>query len=71
LLITILKESSGFSTFIRRAQPGIQVKLGAIKALGRVGTSKSVRALQKQTSDKNQMISRAAVEAVRNINKEG
>jgi HEAT repeat protein len=69
-LITILKESSGFSTFIRRAQPGVQVKSGVIKALGSVGTSKSLRILQKHTSDKNQTISRAAIEAVQNISKE-
>jgi HEAT repeat protein len=66
-LITILKESSGFSTFIRRAQPSTQVKAGVIKSLGSLGTSKSLKILQKQASDRNPAISRAVSEAIQKI----
>lgn len=63
-LINMLKEPSIFGFITRRTQPSLQLKSGAIKALGILGSSRSLKVLEKYISDKDTILSKAASEAV-------
>jgi HEAT repeat protein len=66
-LIEILKDSSVLGFLKRKSEQDLLVKQGAIKALGNLGTSKSVKTLKKYVSDKDTVISKAASEALEKI----
>lgn len=66
-LINMLKEPSILGFITRRTQPGLQLRSGAIKALGILGTSRSLKVLEKYISDENTILSKAASEAVEKI----
>jgi HEAT repeat protein len=66
-LTGMLKDSSVFGFMKRKSDQDLKVKHGAIKALGALGTSKSVKTLKKYASDREAIISKAATEALRKI----
>lgn len=66
-LINMLKEPSILGFITRRTQPNLQLRSGTIKALGILGTSRSLKVLEKYISDENTILSKAASEAVEKI----
>ena len=69
VLINMLKDPSIFGFIKRRTRLGLQLKSGAIKALSILGTSRSLKVLEKYISDENTILSKAASEAVEKIKK--
>jgi HEAT repeat protein len=63
----LLKDSAVLGFLKRKSGPDDRVKESAIKALGALGTSKSVKALKKFASDRNTSLGKAAAEALRKI----
>ncbi len=68
-LIDMLKESSILKMVRKKSQISLQLKVGLIGALATLGTAKSLKILNKYTSDKNSRISKAASEAIEKIEK--
>jgi HEAT repeat protein len=66
-LIGMLKDSSVLGFMKRKSGQDLKVKQGAIKALGALGTSKSLKTLKKCASDRDAAISKAAAEALKRI----
>lgn len=66
-LIGILKDSSVLGFLKRKSEQDLRVKQGAIKALGNLGTSRSVKTLKKYASAKDTVISKEASEALQKI----
>ncbi len=66
-LIGILKDSTVLGFLKRKSGQDLRLKQGAIRALGAVGTSSSVKTLKKYISFKDAVISKAASEALQKI----
>lgn len=66
-LMGMLKDSSVLGFMKRKSGQDLKVKQGAIKALGAVGTSRSVKTLKKCASDRDAAVSKAATEALKKV----
>ena len=66
-LLNMLKDSSVLGFLKRKSEQDLRVKQCVIKALGNLGTSKSIKTLKKYAFDKATIISNAAIEALAKI----
>jgi len=66
-LADLLRDSAVLGFLRRKSGQDFRIKEGAIKALGTLGTSKSVKTLRKYASDKNAVLGKAAFEALQKI----
>jgi HEAT repeat protein len=66
-LIDLLKDSPVLGFLRRKSDRDLRIAEGAIKALGTLGTAKSVKILRKYASEKNTVLGKAASEALERI----